>query len=254
MAYTTKKINKSNEEELRFRIKFEYYLARRIIEQNSKSIQMLDDEKLDRKLIRNLRKRNLSPNGSNDKDSQMKTTIICDMSSILYIYKGNIRCHRYKHNIIQATAILHNRTDNEIKLNVEYCTECKKFLLEYTVFEEYRNRHGALIGNFRMAVNGGFDGENFVAQESPLMLSGYNVSQKDGYSSSERHYILARLIYDGIMSKGEIVRYLSYFIRKNGARSGNEFALSKWREDLEFVQGYRIEIQPRTIISSLCKY
>ena len=173
---------------------------------------------------------------------------------ILYIYKGNIRCYRYGHNLIQATAILHNKTDSEIELNVEYCKECKKFILEYTLFEQYRNRYGVLVGNFRMVVNGEFDGEYDLAEESPLMLSGYNVSQRDGYTSQERHYILARIIHDGIMEKGDVIRYLSYFIRKNGAKRGNELALSKWEEDLAFVQGYNKNIQPRAIITDIKKY
>lgn len=173
---------------------------------------------------------------------------------ILYIYKGNIRCHRYGHHIIQATAILHNKTDNEIELNIEYCTECKKFILEYTVFEQYRNRYGVLVGNFRMVVNGEFDGEYDLAEESPLMLSGYNVNQRDGYTTQERHYILARIIHDGIMEKGDVIRYLSYFIRKNGVKRGNELALSKWEEDLAFVQEYDKSTQPKAIISDIRKY
>ena len=188
--------------------------------------------------------------GSETRDNEIK----CTSSNVLYIYKGNIRCHQYDHNIIQTTAVLHNKTDNEIELNVEYCTECKKFILEYTVFEQYRNRYGVLVGNFKMVVNEKFDGEYDLAEESPLMLSGYNVSQRDGYTSRERHYILARIIHDGIMEKGDVIRYLSYFIRKNGAKRGNELALSKWEEDLAFVQEYDISTQPRTIISDIRKY
>ena len=252
MAYATPKNGQTNVTEERFRVKFEYYLARCIIEQKSKSPRLLKDEHKDRNSIRKLRKINkASLRKETEKGSE---TIKWEKNSVLYIYKGNIRCHRYGHTLIQTTAVLHSKTDDEIIVNIEYCTECKKFLLEYTLFEEYRNRFGVLIGNFRMAVNGVFDGEYFVAQESPLMLSGYNVGQRDDYTSNERHYILARLIYDGIMSKGEIVRYLSYFIRKNGAKKGNEFALSKWREDLAFVQSYNINIQPRVVISHIRKY
>ena len=181
-------------------------------------------------------------------------SIVFSKRDILYIYKGQNRCHRYEHHIIQATAILHNKTDNEIELNVEYCTECKKFILEYTVFEQYRNRYGVLVGNFRMVVKGEFEGDYDLAEESPLMLSGYNVSQRDGYTTQERHYILARIIHDGIMEKGDVIRYLSYFIRKNGAKRGNESALSKWEEDLAFVQGYNKNIQPRAIITDIKKY
>lgn len=241
-----------------FRLKVENFLAREIITQHNKSPRMLEDENLDLKAIRNkkakARKRKRETYQQNNTENEIDENRKCFDDEILYIYKGNIRCRQYTHEIVQATAVLHNRTDNEIELNVEYCTECKKYILEYTLFEQYRNRYGVLVGNFRMVVNGEFDGEYDLAEESPLMLSGYNVSQRDGYTSQERHYILARIIHDGIMDKGDVIRYLSYFIRKNGAKRGNELALSKWEEDLGFVQKYNKNTQPRAIIRDIKKY
>ena len=175
-------------------------------------------------------------------------------NSILYIYKGNIKCHAQNHSIIQTTAILHGKTDNEISINVEYCEDCKKYLLEYSLYEHYRNRYSVLIGNLRMVVNGNFDGEYDLALESPLKLSGYNVGQKEGLTTRERHYILAKIVYDGIMSKGDVIRYLSYFIRMNGARRGNELAVEKWQNDLEFIESYNMNLQPQVYISSIEKY
>lgn len=241
-----------------FRLKVENFLAREIITQRNKSERILEDENIDHKAIRGMkakiRKRKRMGRQKNNVDEEINESTMLCCNDILHIYKGNIVCHRSTHKIIQAIAVLHNKTDNEIELNVEYCTECKKFILEYTAFEQYRNRYGVLVGNFRMVVNGEFDGEYDLAEESPLMLSGYNVSQRDGYTSRERYYILARIIHDGIMEKGDVIRYLSYFIRKNGAKRGNELALSKWEEDLAFVQDYDINTQPRAIISDIKKY
>ena len=56
------------------------------------------------------------------------------------------------------------------------------------------------------------------------------------------------------MSKNDVIRYLSYFIRMNGAKDGNELAVKKWKDDLSFVQEYNIKTQPQTIISSIKKY
>ena len=50
------------------------------------------------------------------------------------------------------------------------------------------------------------------------------------------------------------IKYLTFFIRRNGAKAGNELALSKWKADLAFVQEYDINIQPRAIISEIKKY
>lgn len=177
-----------------------------------------------------------------------------NIGDTLFIYKGNIRCHKDRHKIIQATAILHNQSDNEIKLNVEYCTECKKFFLAYTLFEHYREQYGALIGNLRLVKNGEFTGSYELAQESPLHIIGYNVGKKDDFTETERHYILARVLYGKIMTKGEIIKYLSFFIHRNGAKKGNELAVTKWKNDLTFVQEYDINIQPRTIISQIKRY
>lgn len=180
--------------------------------------------------------------------------LICGENEILYIYKGNIKCHKQNHEIIQATAICYGRDDKEIELNVEYCSACKRYFLEYNLFERYRSRYGILIGNFKMNGNETFSGEYDLALESPLKLSGYSVSQKDGFSSITRHHILARIIHNNIMSKGEVIKYLSYFIKMQGSKYGNETALAKWEEDLRFVQNYNKDIQPKTIISKIQKY
>ena len=119
------------------RWKFEYFLAKEIIIQQNKSEKILEDERLDFKAIRNIkakvrkRKRELCKEKDTiDKTNQItdeSENPVCSTNEILYIYKGNIRCRQYKHQTIQAAAILHDKTDNEIELNVEYCAECKKF-------------------------------------------------------------------------------------------------------------------------------
>ena len=178
----------------------------------------------------------------------------CNTDEILYIYRNSIRCHKSNHAIVAATAIFYGRNDSEIKLNVEYCTECKKYLLEYGLYDEYRNKYGILVGNIRMERSGMFSGEYDLALESPLKLSGYSVGQREDLTLSERRYILARIIHNHIMSKSEVIRYLSYFIKMNGARIGNEIAVKKWKDDLHFVQEYDIEIQPKVYISKVKKF
>lgn len=39
-----------------------------------------------------------------------------------------------------------------------------------------------------------------------------------------------------------------------GSKYGNEIALKKWEEDLEFVQNYNKEFQPEAYISKIQKY
>lgn len=149
---------------------------------------------------------------------------------------------------------MRGKSDNEIKMNVEYCTQCKKLILNYTSYQEYRNKYGVIIGNLRMVTNDLFDGAYDLAEESPLKLSGYNVGQQDDFDSQTRQFILASIIYDNIMTKGEVIQYLEFFLRQNGNRTTHWLACEKWREDLEFVQNYNINVQPRIAVSGIRRY
>ena len=127
--------------------------------------------------------------------------------------------------------------EREIKMNVSYCKQCGRFFMSYTTYELYRNRYGVILGNLQLESNsdGKADrGDMVLAEASPLKLCGYSVNQTDGYTTLQRQYIISSIISRGIMTKGEVIRYLEYFININGRRSGNELALSKWKSDLEF--------------------
>lgn len=93
-----------------------------------------------------------------------------------------------------------------------------------------------------------------MALESPLKLCGYNVSQTEGLTSATWHFILSKIIHDGIMSKLDVIHYLEHFINLNGSKKENYAAVEKWREDLEFVHKYDMSIQPRVYISSIKRY
>lgn len=56
-------------------------------------------------------------------------------TSVLYVYKKTTRCHINKHLIVATNAYFTGRNNTEIKLNVEYCVQCKKFLMSYAKYE-----------------------------------------------------------------------------------------------------------------------
>lgn len=175
-------------------------------------------------------------------------------TGIVYVYKGDICCRRLKHTIRPVTAVMHDQDGKEIQMNVEYCTKCQKFLLNYISYQEYRKRHGVLIGNLRLVTDGLFDGAYNLAEESPLKLSGYNVGQQSNFSAKTRQYILASVIYEKIMTKVDVINYLEYFIHLNSSKSSSREACQKWREDLEFVQNYKIDVQPKVAVSEIKRY
>ena len=173
----------------------------------------------------------------------------------LYIHKGTIKCQRNNHKIISATAVLIGRNESKIELNVNYCTECNLFFLNYESYKLYRNRYGMLLGNLRLEAEGlSLFGDTYLAEASPLKLCGYSVNQQDGYSKSERQYIISKIIDNGIMPKNDVVKYLEYFINMNGKKIGNEIALHKWMEDLDFVLKYHSEHQNKYNIKNIKRY
>lgn len=79
-----------------------------------------------------------------------------------------------------------------------------------------------------------------LAQESILMQYGYNVNQMEGLSSTRRQKILAVLIDKSILGKSEIISYLDFFISQRKTQSKFQIAISKWEDDREFVENYRL--------------
>ena len=110
-------------------------------------------------------------------------------------------------------------------MTVTYCKDCNRFFISEVSYEYYRKKYGAIIGNIKLEhSNVTYNGE-FLAEESPLHLCGYNVNQQDNYSREERRFIISKIIDRGIMSKYEVINYLEYFISHNGQQSRNRLAL-----------------------------
>lgn len=174
--------------------------------------------------------------------------------NILYVYRGNNSCISRRHDLINATAVLLGLKNENIKLNVQYCPQCRKFYIGETAFLRYRELYGAIIGNIKFETTGAYNNQDSLAEESPLMLCGYTVNQQTGYSDSTRQYIISRLIDKGILSKTKIIDYLQYFIKRNGRKLGNELALQKWKSDLDFTQQYNMHQQPVVGIIAIRRY
>ena len=86
-----------------------------------------------------------------------------------------------------------------------------------------------------------YTGEMRLAQQSILMQYGYNVSQTDDLTATQRHKVLAVLIDYDILSKSEIISYLSFFVeqRSKMKTKNMQLAIAKWEEDILFVEMYK---------------
>ena len=170
----------------------------------------------------------------------------------LYIHKGQIVCQKQHHRIEQATAILTDKNGHDIELNVSHCLDCNKFFMDYNIYLRYRERYGTILGNIRMIKNGNYIDDGIdLADESPLRLCGYSVSQKASLSQAERQTIIESCIKSGAMTKEAVIYLLNWFIEVNGAKKGNELAYQKWCQDLDFVLAYNTPRQNKYRITKV---
>ncbi len=214
----------------------EWYTMKRAFEKEAQLLQYVEEE------IRRIF------------EAMEKPSISDSFGNTLFIYKGKVLCHKHNHHLIPATAFIHDAFDREVELDVEYCPSCERYMLSYTSYEQYREQFGLLIGKLKMISSDNSGVEFDMAEESPLKLCGYNVSQTRGLTSGTRQYLLAKIIHDEIMPKLDVIHYLEHFIKMNGAKKENALALQKWKDDLEFVHKYNKNIQPKVYIDKIQPY
>ncbi len=176
----------------------------------------------------------------------------------LYIHIGNnIRCKRNNHNIICVNAKVPTMHNDKVTINVNYCTDCTKFFISDALYKSKINDYAVIYVHFEyVSANGEFFefGENTKNEKSPLMLCGYSVSKSTGYSKIERQNILSNILERRILPKWRVLDYLTYFIEYNGLKDNLNLAVSKWKEDREFVESYDSDNQLNVEINKISRY
>ena len=94
-----------------------------------------------------------------------------------------------------------------------------------------------MIGNFKIQSSGTYGYEK-LADASVLKICGYTVNQSDALSSLERQSILKRIIDREILTKQRVMSYIKFFINNSQNRKTMKYAVSKWVEDLKWLQSY----------------
>lgn len=89
---------------------------------------------------------------------------------------------------------------------------------------------------------------NSLKAESLLHALGYNVSQSEDLSQVQRHVILESIIDSGILTKDRILSYLDFFI---SLRDNSSVAVEKWKEDRNYIAGYRLGSNPKVPIGKI---
>lgn len=196
---------------------------------------------------------NTTPIVKSSKGDKYLPVNLATQENTLYVCKGTIACKRNGHLLVAATGVLLAKNGAAIKLNTNYCPQCRKYFIGYEEYLHYRQIYGVLLGNIKVT-NGSFvQTETDLADESILHLCGYSVNQADNLSSTERHNILQYLIDSKVSNKPEIIEYLNFFIRRNGKRQNMDEAVRRWNEDLRWVREYQINRQRHFEIANIQK-
>ncbi|MBC6679542.1 hypothetical protein [Zhenpiania hominis] len=190
----------------------------------------------------------------------LKETILHDEpqkkkeKAILYVHGGLIQCLKEKHPIESRKAKVYT-IRGIVELNINYCQKCSIHFISIDELRYYLKKYQAIFTDFRWIEENSAreDVINYSSQihQSPLYLCGYTVDSKIGLDASTRQNILSKIIDFEILKKYEIIQYLDFFIKRNGAIQANKFAKEKWKSDIEFVRSYHFETQQEVCIKQI---
>ncbi len=163
--------------------------------------------------------------------------------------RSTFSCWNKNHHAIDITATVYVMSRNPekadkmaVSVSAGYCSECNIYYIMESGYEKLKNLGIPMcrISDEKHYKKSQFGNGMKLSQESILMQYGYNVNQSEGLSERVRHKILASLIDNKVMTKSDIVSYLEFFISQRQSQPKYEVAISKWEEDKEFVNDYRI--------------
>jgi len=194
---------------------------------------------------------NFSDNHINT-DNVEKAFVTCDKinltnnEQVVLVYSHLLGC--YKHSIKPAKAIVNDLNNNICTIYVDYCSDCNRYFIDEKSLQTYHKKFGIILLKIELDKsqwqgNGDFNRK----PESILMLLGYNVREGE-LSESKRHTLLSKIIDNGLIERGEVIKYLRMFIDTNGENYNNRFAKEKWQNDLNFIRQHNAD---RTILGQL---
>lgn len=187
-------------------------------------------------------------------DAKNEDVTFVDGGETLYVCKSSLSCRRNNHKIISATGMLKAISGKLVPLNVNYCTNCKKYFISYEEYKHYREMYGAILGKLAFST-GDFVSSGFgeMAPESILRMCGYNVNQTENLTERERHAILEGIIDNNIISKYRVMEYLQFFINRSKNSYSLDVAVDRWKDDLDWVREYKLATQKKTVIKNIRK-
>ena len=172
-------------------------------------------------------------------------TRFCDpenIQNITIMRQNNISRDSDEYEMVTALVYCANRVE-PVYIDVYYSKQQNKYFINEESYRQYRMRYGLpYVHLVADEYDGDMDYGN-LRKNSELNLYGYTVAKAAEMTTGERQRLLQQLMDNGLMSKHQIVNHLEWLIHRQSGRIKMEDACDCWKEDLRFVNNYRISTQ-----------
>lgn len=172
-------------------------------------------------------------------------TRFCDpenIQNITIMSQNNLSRNSDEYEMVTALVYCANR-EEPVYIDVYFSKRQNKYFINEESYRQYRLRYGLpYVHLVADEYDGDMDYGN-LRKNSELNLYGYTVAKTAEMSTGERQRLLQQLMDNGLMSKHQIVNHLEWLIHRQSRRVKMEDACDCWREDLRFVNSYRLNAQ-----------
>ena len=183
-----------------------------------------------------------------------KQIVFDSLAHTLYICKSAKNCRQKNHVVYAVTGILASVRGTPIKIIVKYCANCRMYFIGYQEYQNYIDFYGPMLGKIAVfkeaATDSDAQGFRALAKESILKICGYTVLQGE-MKEQERRCILANIMDRKSAQNSYVMEHLQFFINSHHNQAAMVHAVSKWRDDLDWVRNYHIDTQRRFIIAGV---
>jgi hypothetical protein len=167
-------------------------------------------------------------------------------------------CHKKQHMITPLRGSVQLLTaENEqvsYEIYVGFCIECNLYYVfksDYdemikigkplcAVYQEIKDEdEKQTYGSFR------------YKSQSVLNAMGYTVGMNDDLSATERQEILSKALQSKLIEIHDLLKFLNWLIRTRETQIKYRTAVSKWKEDVKFVEEYEKDMRDEIIVDSI---
>lgn len=191
------------------------------------------------------------------KPSAKKSQNINEVGITAIVLNDNRKCTNNNHKIIDLNATLRIAQPNGKVINhiipAAYCEICDTYFVlkrDFKVAKEHGTILCPVIDMTEQTINKkGIT--SLSTSESRIHQLGYNVKRGNGYTKEQRQLILANILENTNISRHEIESCILRPMMQHKNQVNYSDAVLAWKQDLEFIKGYKLGDIPEVIIDKI---